>query len=71
MGDDGLLVTLRGRPSGSAAMVLDGDDYVHGKRRLDRGVWTVRGNELEELWTGSTDGGKTWITIFDGFFRRQ
>jgi hypothetical protein len=71
MGDHGLLVTLRGRPSGSAAMVLNGDDYIHGKHRLDRGVWTVRGNEVEELWTGSTDGGKTWTTIFDGFFRRQ
>jgi hypothetical protein len=71
MGDDGLLVTLRGRPSGSAAMVLNGDDYRHGKHRLDRGVWTVRRNEVEELWTGSTDGGKTWTTIFDGFFRRQ
>jgi hypothetical protein len=71
MGDDGLLVTLRGRPAGSAAMVLDGDDYTHGKHRLDRGAWTVRGNEVEELWTGSIDGGKTWSTIFDGFFRRQ
>jgi hypothetical protein len=71
MGDDGLLVTLRGRPANGAAMVLRGEDYLHGSHWLDRGVWTVRGAGVEELWTGSTDGGKTWQTVFDGFFRRQ
>jgi hypothetical protein len=52
-------------------MVLDGDDYPGRRHRLDRGVWMVRGSGVEELWTGSIDGGKSWKTIFDGFFRRS
>ena len=69
MDDSGMVVTLWGRPNGSAAMVLDGEDYPKSGKRLDRGIWTVHGATVEELWLVSTDDGKTWKTLFHGYFR--
>jgi hypothetical protein len=72
MSQSGLVVSLDGRPSIRAAMVLSGEDYpADGSRRLDKGVWLVKSGVVEETWTVSTDGGKTWKTLFDGFFHRK
>ncbi|HTU80550.1 MAG TPA: hypothetical protein VMF61_00380 [Candidatus Acidoferrales bacterium] len=71
MDDRGLVVRLWGRPRAGAAMEMRGEDDPAAGHRLDRGVWTVRAGIVEELWTVSTDGGKTWHAIFDGYFHKQ
>jgi hypothetical protein len=71
MSDDGLVVSLDGAKTKDAAMLMSGVDYpASGTRRLDRGLWLLHGDVVEELWTVSTDGGKTWKTQFRGFFHR-
>jgi hypothetical protein len=69
MDDTGFVLALDGSLQ-HGAMVLTGTNYVRGKRVLNRGVWTPRGNLVEELWTVSSDGGHTWKTQFDGWFHR-
>jgi hypothetical protein len=68
--DTGFVLVLEGSQEGGT-MVLQGTDYPNGRLRLNRGVWRVRGDAVEELWTISTDGGKTWTKRFDGWFHRQ
>jgi hypothetical protein len=69
MDDGGFVLALDGSLQ-EGKMILNGTDYVNGKPRLNRGVWTRRGDEVEELWTISLDGGRTWKTRFDGWFHR-
>jgi hypothetical protein len=69
MDDGGFVLALDGSMQ-KGEMILNGTDYVHGKTRLNRGVWNRRGDEVEELWTISLDGGRTWKTRFDGWFHR-
>jgi hypothetical protein len=70
MDDGGFVLALDGSLQ-NGAMVLEGRDYVNGKPRLNRGVWTKHGDAVEEVWTISTDGGRTWRTKFDGWFHRS
>jgi hypothetical protein len=70
MDDTGFVLALDGALE-DGAMVLQGTDYSKGKPRLNRGVWTKRGDAVEELWTVSTDGGRTWTVKFDGWFHRS
>lgn len=67
--DSGFVLELDGGVH-DGAMVLEGTDYLRGRARLNRGVWRRRGDAVEELWTVSDDGGRTWTTRFDGWFRR-
>jgi hypothetical protein len=66
MDDSGFVLALDG--SLQNGKILNGTDYVDGKPRLNRGVWARRGDEVEELWIFSLDGGRTWKTQFDGLF---
>lgn len=68
--DDGFVLKLDGGLQ-NGAMVLEGTDYAKGHPRLNRGVWTKRGEAVEEKWTISLDGGRTWKTRFDGWFHRM
>lgn len=70
MDDGGFVLVLDGSLQGGR-MVLLATDYPRGKARLNRGVWSKRGNAVEELWSTSTDGGRTWRVKFDGWFRRE
>ena len=56
--------TLRGD-----SMVLSGTDYDSIPTRLVRGTWKPVKGGVEESAITSTDGGKTWKTWFDLFFR--
>ncbi len=69
MDDGGFVLALDGSLQ-EGKMILNGTDYADGKPRLNRGVWTPRGDAVEELWTISLDGGRTWKTRFDGWFHR-
>lgn len=54
------------------AMVLQGERV--GKKYksvIDKTTWTpLPDGRVRQFWQASVDGGKTWRTIFDGFYQR-
>jgi hypothetical protein len=70
MDDGGFVLALDGSYR-DGAMVLEGTGYVNVKPRLNRGVRSKRGSTVEEVWSISADGGRTWATKFDGWFHRD
>lgn len=69
--DGGMVLTLDGRIV-SGAMVMEGVDYRStGGKRLHRVSFIPKpGGRVEELWRASVDDGRTWKTVFHGFFTR-
>lgn len=70
MDDTGLVLTLDGALE-NGGMHLRGTDYPTTSARLNDVLWTRHGNVVEELWRVSIDRGRTWKTVFDGFFHRR
>jgi hypothetical protein len=45
---------------------------VTDPQNVQRITWTpLAGEGLRQHWESTTDGGKTWATVFDGFYRRR
>jgi hypothetical protein len=65
----GTLVVLEGGLKGDA-MVMTGEMVQDGKRQLDRMSWMPQGSKIRQLWETSSDGGKTWKTIFDVYYSK-
>ena len=65
----GTLVVLEGGFK-DGAMVMNGEMTQDGKRVQDRMSWTPQGNKIRQLWETSSDGGKTWKTIFDVYYSK-
>jgi hypothetical protein len=65
----GTLVVLEGGLK-DGAMVMNGEMTQDGKRVQDRMSWTPQGSKIRQLWETSTDGGKTWKTIFDVYYSK-
>lgn len=54
-------------------MVLGGEqvDPANGSTSPQRVTWTPNADgSVRQLWESSSDGGKTWTTVFDGLYRR-
>jgi hypothetical protein len=70
----GNMLELAGKLEG-ARMVLSGTHPTPGKPGVlttDRITWTpLEGGTVQQLWESSTDGGKTWATLFNGRYARQ
>ncbi len=66
----GTLVVLEGNLK-EGRMVLSGEITTpEGKRQQDRMSWTPQGGKIRQLWETSSDGGKTWVTIFDVYYSK-
>ncbi len=53
-------------------MVLTGEHDVRGGHRTERITWTPNPDgSVRQHWEQSTDGGKTWVTAFDGLYRKK
>ncbi len=68
----GGLLQLDGALNGRS-MVLEGDAIdadAPGKLSRQRITWTPQAGGVRQLWESSTDGGKTWIAVFDGRYTR-
>jgi hypothetical protein len=65
----GTLVVLEGGLK-DGAMVMTGEMTQDGKRVQDRMSWTPQGSKIRQLWETSSDGGKTWKTIFDVYYSK-
>lgn len=69
MTNSGKFLEITGKLQGDN-MVLSGTDYDSAPARLVRGTWKPTKGGVEETAITSTDGGKTWATWFDLFFRQ-
>src|SRR5690242_7043856 len=65
----GTLVVLEGGLK-DGRMVMTGDMTQDGKRVLDRMSWSPMGAKIRQLWETSSDGGKSWVTIFDVYYSK-
>lgn len=64
-----LLVLEGGLKEGS--MVLSGEQVQQdGKKLLNRITWTPKDGTVRQHWESSSDGGKTWTTVFDGLYHK-
>jgi len=71
IGSDGGVLELAGALTADS-MVLTGEHEVRGRRLIDRITWTPKADgSVRQHWEQSTDGGKTWVTAFDGRYRKK
>ncbi len=69
VGSDGGVLELAGGIV-QGRMVLAGEQAGPGGRIAQRITWTPNaGGTVRQLWEQSSDGGKTWTTVFDGLYR--
>jgi hypothetical protein len=70
---DGLLLVINGQFR-DGAMTMSGDVVARdGTRTANRLTWrpvSERGS-LRQTWEQSTDGGRSWTTVFDGFYFKR
>lgn len=69
--DNGSVLLLTGHANGRD-LVFTGDDYPKpGQVESNKVIFRqLPDGVVEEYWTVSTDGAKTWSVAFDGFFHR-
>jgi hypothetical protein len=54
------------------SMVLTGEHDVRGRHFTERITWTPnRDGTVRQHWEQSSDGGKSWQTVFDGLYRKK
>ena len=73
VGNDGLILNISGGLE-VQAMVLTGEGMtMQGKQKaLHRASWTpLPDGRVRQYWQQSTDAGKTWTVVFDGWYRRK
>ncbi len=69
--NDGTVLVLRGNMT-KDGIVITGTDYPKpGVTEQNRVLFRRLSNGFEEYWTASTNNGRTWHVVFDGFFRRR
>lgn len=70
--NQGLTLRLTGTLVG-ASMVLRGSRIdAHGRTVLDRIIWTpLHGDRVRQHWQESSDGGKHYTEVFDGYYSRR
>jgi hypothetical protein len=65
----GTLLLFGGMRSGS--MVLQGERAIRGRPTIDRITWTpLPDGRVRQHWQASTNGGKTWSDVFDGYYKK-
>ncbi|HEX7964079.1 MAG TPA: hypothetical protein VF651_00025 [Gammaproteobacteria bacterium] len=53
------------------SMVMSGEQVqADGSKLLNRITWTPKDGAVRQHWEVSSDGGKTWKTVFDGLYRK-
>lgn len=72
MDNGGLVLDLYGGME-NGSMVMTGETTRRdGTKQQERITWTPNPDgTLRQHWEQSGDGGKTWTTVFDGFYKRK
>lgn len=71
VGSDGGVLELNGGLV-DGRMVLTGAHEVRGKHVVEKITWTPNSDgTVRQHWEQSADGGKTWMTAFDGLYRKK
>lgn len=67
----GLSLFLSGNLEGKA-MVMTDEERPLSEGTINKIRWEPQANgDVRQTWTSSTDGGKTWNTVFDGMYKRK
>lgn len=67
----GLSLFLSGNLEGKA-MVMTDEERPLTEGTINKIRWEPQENgDVRQTWTSSTDGGKTWTTVFDGMYKRK
>lgn len=69
--NDGTVLTFVGHVVGDGILFEGIDMPKPGVSERNRVLFRRRSDGFEEFWTTSVDGGRTWKTVFDAFFRRK
>lgn len=71
VGSDGGVLELSGGLV-EGRMVLAATHEVGGRPRTERITWTPNADgTVRQHWEQSADGGKSWMTAFDGLYRKR
>ena len=71
MDSEGTVLDLYGGLVGGS-MVLAGTSSPEGAPQLERITWTPNSDEtVRQHWEQSLDAGESWVTAFDGLYRRR
>lgn len=72
VGNDGLVLDISGGLDGTA-MVLTGEGVTTaGQKVMHRASWTpMPDGRVRQFWQQSSDAGKSWTVVFDGWYRRK
>jgi hypothetical protein len=69
--NDGTVLIFRGNMTKDGILIAGIDYPKPGITEENRVLFRPLSNGFEEYWTASTDSGRTWHVVFDGFFRRR
>ena len=67
--DDGTLLTLEGHLQGKDMVMVGKQVDAKGLPILNRIIWTPTADGVHQVWDMSSNDGKTWKIIYDGFLR--
>ena len=67
--NNGTLLTLEGHLQGETMVLIGRQVDSKGAPVLNRITWTPTKDGVQQVWDTSTDDGKDWQIIFDGFYR--
>lgn len=72
VGNDGVVLRIAGGIR-DGQMVLEGDGVnAQGRQVTNRATWSPQPDgRVRQYWQQSSDGGKTWQVVFDGWYRRS
>lgn len=71
VGSGGGMLHLYGRLEGGA-IVMEGDQPQGNLTAHHRAMWIPQADgRVRQYWRQTTDGGKTWTNVFDGYYKKR
>ena len=70
--NSGIVLHIVGNRVGDHMIMVDANSRVSTTNPQNRIDWHhISDEEVRQTWSQSTDGGQTWIVVFDGLYKRK
>ena len=66
----GTLLELEGGLQGGSMVMSGEQQQPDGSTLVNRITWSPKAGKVRQLWEVSSDGGKSWKTVFDGLYTK-